>query len=209
MRKLMGKMDIIRTSEGDDKIYAAKHIDSYTKRKSYILVVEMSNGGYTPPIFHPILKTEPEDFEYLAEYGKEISAVDYHMVANYIKNNFADLKTLEFKDKMDIRDVFKAILQYCTDNEISSKEGYYNIPCEDFSSIISGCGHKALDFKRLMAQNDMIQVTPSRSYDYGIKIKDKDGNPKNKWHMSINEKDLKEEVSERDSLIKENNEVIE
>ncbi len=230
MKKLMGMMDKVTTSKGGDSIYIAIHIDRFTKKKSLIFIIKMKNGGYTPPIFRPLLKTKLEDMDFLVEYGESIEGVDQLKVSMFIDQNYQCLKKIEGMDRMSIKEVFKIIYQYCIDNAINSSDGYYNIVTKDFDDIIVGCGHKPLYIKGLMVQSDMLQVTPGRTYDYNkklpvksgkgnaegndektpdsknIKVSKKEKTTENKWCIRVCKADLLAEIKD-DTEEKTGNEV--
>lgn len=211
MRKLMERMDKAHTSiQGGDIIYVAKHLDRFTKKKSLMFVVKTKDGEYTPPMLRPFTKTQKEDLEFLEDYGEEINEYDRIMISKFLTQNFENLKTIESKDRMSIKEVFNAIYQYCRDNKINNSDGYYNIATEDFNDIIVGCGHKPLYIKKIMVQNEMLRTTTGRAYDYNIKVPDNNGELKNKWHISININVLEEEINENsktDNEIKTESEV--
>lgn len=191
----MSTMEKAHISKGGDTIYVVKQVNAYDVKKGLIFIIETEDGRYTPPLFKPYTKIQPEKLDFLVDYGKDINMEDVYWVSKYIKENFEDIKIIEIEEKLSIKETYKALYEYCKDNGLDGIDTEnYNIITKDFNNIIKGCGHTPLEFKTFLKQNRMLNVSKTRTYDYNIKTADENGKKRTIWHISIIKKDLLFEI---------------
>lgn len=181
--RIVKGMDMsLETKEGT-KVYVAKTYDKGTIKHGFKVAVLDKN----------LYCSEVVRFNRDADIGSKIKGMvniaDLTMkhineVIKYINENFDSMNTIYSEDKINIREVFKAIYDEVNESEV--KDGYYFINNKLFNEIILDCGWSVLAVKKILREAGMLKINNGRPYDYSAKI-----NGVSVKHTCINALDLK------------------